>query len=159
MDSWKVWGYSSHFTRVALGQTPRTRSPALSLSVVGHLGLRPGRRRPPAQFLPRAPPAGKPPRPWEAAPQPHEATTPPTTKTPHWKALNHTRRAGIAVTGLTHTLLPSPSPHPNPPLPRRLGTGPPRANLIRTAVAHGGRARVGGVGRQPLLPCHGRPAR
>lgn len=60
----------------------------------------------------------------------------------------------------------SPSPHPQRllpfpqrTLPRRLGQNHPERTTLPESPLHGGRARVGGVGRQSLLPCHGRPSR
>jgi hypothetical protein len=60
----------------------------------------------------------------------------------------------------------SPSPHPQRllpfpqrTLPRRLGQNHPERTTLSESPLHGGRARVGGVGCQSLLPCHGRPSR
>ena len=155
----KLWGLlqSFPFTRIALGSNSTDQAHHRhSLSVVA---CGPG-----ARAIPRAPPAGTLSEALEATPRSHHH------QNPLASAPLENAPAGIAVTatGLTpsrlHGLLARAPPagrRPGapPPLPRRLGPDRKRANLIRIAVAHGGRARVGGVGSQPLLPCHRRPAR
>ena len=107
---------------------------------------------PGARAIPRAPPAGTLSEALEATPRSHHH------QNPLASAPLENAPAGIAVTatGLTpsrlHGLLaraPPAAPALPPPLPRRLGPDRKRANLIRIAVAHGGRARARPPGPPP----------
>lgn len=108
--------------------------------------------------IPRAPPAGG----LRGGPLP-AAPTNETHQNPSGKTLKpRAPRRQASRSREPSPLSPSRSPRPRPTRSHCLRgrTGPPGARrTLSESASHGGRARVGGVGRQSLLPCHGRPAR